>query len=141
MLWISRVTGPVHPVWCKAPSPAVRELESGVHTFARIAAYTGASRDLLADRLRTLGNAGIAERRQDSEHPPRYEYHLTQAGRELFPVMLALRAGGGKWAVDSPSVEIQHDCGHPLALDRTCQHRGRPVTHDSSYPVTPANPD
>jgi DNA-binding HxlR family transcriptional regulator len=117
---------------------AVRELESGVHTFARIAAYTGASRDMLADRLRKLENTGIVERRRYSEHPPRYEYHLTQAGRELFPVMLALREWGDKWAVDSPSVEIRHECGHPLAVDRTCQHCGRPVTHDSTYPVTPA---
>ena len=70
---------------------AVREIGYGVHRFSKIAAYIGASRDMLADRLRKLENAGIIERRQYSEHPPRYEYHLTEAGRELFPVMLALR--------------------------------------------------
>src|ERR1700729_1385659 len=37
---------------------AVREISYGVHTFARIAAYTGASRDILADRLGQLGGAG-----------------------------------------------------------------------------------
>src|ERR1700744_6449206 len=42
---------------------AVREIGYGVHTFARIAAYTGASRDILADRLRKLASAGIVERR------------------------------------------------------------------------------
>src|SRR5918911_2105935 len=68
---------------------AVREISYGVHRFARIAGYTGASRDILADRLRKLEAAGVIERRQYSEHPPRYEYHLTEAGRELFPVMLA----------------------------------------------------
>jgi HxlR-like helix-turn-helix len=35
-------------------------------------AYTGASRDMLADRLRKLESAGIIERRQYSEHPPRF---------------------------------------------------------------------
>ncbi|MGW2939896.1 winged helix-turn-helix transcriptional regulator [Streptomyces sp. NPDC001156] len=41
----------------------------GVHQFSRIAGYTGASRDILADRLRKLENAGVVERRQYSEHP------------------------------------------------------------------------
>ena len=79
---------------------AIREISYGVHRFARIAAYTGASRDMLADRLRKLEGAGLVERRQYSEHPPRFEYHLTQAGRELFPVMIALQGWGDKWAVD-----------------------------------------
>jgi DNA-binding HxlR family transcriptional regulator len=116
---------------------AVREMSSGVHTFARIAAFTGASRDMLADRLRKLESAGIAERRLYSEHPPRYEYHLTKAGRELFPVMQALREWGDKWAVETPSVTYMHDCGHPLAVERTCRHCGKPVTDDSLYTVTP----
>src|SRR6185312_7853308 len=50
---------------------ALREIGYGVHTFARIAAYTGASRDILADRLRKLEADGIIERRLYSEHPPR----------------------------------------------------------------------
>src|ERR1700760_3154 len=48
---------------------AVREIGYGVPPFARIAAYTGASRDILADRLRKLASAGIVERRPYSEHP------------------------------------------------------------------------
>src|ERR1051326_7634605 len=103
---------------------AVREMDNGVHRFAQIAAYTGASRDMLTDRLHKLEAAGIAERRQYSEHPPRYEYHLTEAGRELFPVMLALREWGDKWAVDTPATQVMHDCGNPLAIERTCRHCG-----------------
>src|SRR3954453_11021826 len=76
---------------------ALREIGYGVHTFARIAGYTGASRDILADRLRKLEAAGVIERRQYSEHPPRHEYHLTQAGRELQPITLALSNWGDKW--------------------------------------------
>jgi DNA-binding HxlR family transcriptional regulator len=117
---------------------ALRELSFGVTKFNDICVNTGAPRASLTARLRGLEDSGLIERRRYSEHPPRYEYHLTQAGRELFPVMLALREWGDKWAVDSPSVEIRHECGHPLAVDRTCQHCGRPVTHDSTYPVTPA---
>jgi DNA-binding HxlR family transcriptional regulator len=42
---------------------ALREIGYGVHRFARIAGYTGASRDILADRLRKLEAAGVIERR------------------------------------------------------------------------------
>src|SRR5688500_1496737 len=73
-----------------------------VHRSARIAGDTGASRDILADRLRMLEPAGVIERRQYSEHPPRHEYPLTEAGRELFPVILALYQWGDKWAIDNP---------------------------------------
>jgi DNA-binding HxlR family transcriptional regulator len=78
----------------------------GVHTFAKIAAYTGASRDILASRLRKLEEAGVIERRQYSEHPPRFEYHLTQAGNDLLPVMIALRAWGDRYAVERPTLRI-----------------------------------
>jgi DNA-binding HxlR family transcriptional regulator len=116
---------------------AVREIGYGVHRFSRIAAYTGASRDLLADRLRKLEGAGIIERRPYSEHPPRHEYHLTEAGRELFPVLLALREWGDKWAVERPAVALRHACGHHLEVDRVCHHCGDPVTRESVQTVRP----
>jgi DNA-binding HxlR family transcriptional regulator len=39
----------------------------------------------LTARLRALEEAGLVERRRYSEHPPRDEYLLTQAGRDLGP--------------------------------------------------------
>lgn len=106
---------------------AIREMGYGVHRFAKIAGYTGASRDILADRLRKLEAAGVVERRQYSEHPPRYEYHLTEAGRELHPVLLLLFRWGDKWAVEEPAVILSHDCGHDLEIDQVCRHCGQPV--------------
>jgi DNA-binding HxlR family transcriptional regulator len=111
--------------------PVIREIGYGVHRFARIAAYTGASRDMLADRLRKLEAAGLVARRQYSEHPPRFEYHLSEAGRELFPVLVALREWGDKWAVHEPAVTVLHDCGHPLNVSLTCQHCGAQATPES----------
>ena len=96
---------------------ALREIGYGVHRFARIAGYTGASRDILADRLRKLEAAGVIERQQYSEHPPRHEYHFTEAGRELFPVMLALSQWGDRWAVDTPALTHRHSCGQPVTGD------------------------
>jgi DNA-binding HxlR family transcriptional regulator len=110
---------------------ALREIDYGVHRFARIAAYTGASRDILADRLRKLEAAGVIERRRYSEHPPRHEYHLTEAGKDLFPVMLALHQWGDKWAVDTPALTRWHSCGQAVEVDLVCRHCGQPVTHDT----------
>lgn len=110
---------------------AVREIAYGVHRFGRIAAYTGASRNILADRLRKLENAGVVERRQYSEHPPRYEYYLTEAGQELQPALLALFQWGDKWTEVKPSLVVRHSCGHDLKIQRICSHCGDSVSRES----------
>jgi DNA-binding HxlR family transcriptional regulator len=114
---------------------AVRELNYGVHRFDQIAAYTGASRDILAERLRKLAAAGVVERRPYSEHPPRYEYHLTAAGRELYPILRGLSEWGDRWAVDAPAVAFRHECGHRVRIDHVCHHCGEPVTPETVEPV------
>ena len=73
---------------------AVREIAFGNKRFDAIARNTGAPRDRLAARLRALEAGGVVERRQYSEHPPRYEYELTEAGLELRSVLIALRSWG-----------------------------------------------
>jgi DNA-binding HxlR family transcriptional regulator len=119
---------------------ALRELGYGVNRFTRIAAFTGAPRDILADRLRKLERSGLVERRLYSEHPPRYEYHLTQAGRELFPVTISLLTWGDKWAVDAPAVVFRHTCGRQVVIELECRHCGEPVTRESLTAVKAAAP-
>src|SRR4051795_3540920 len=68
----------------------VRELFWDNHRFADIAQNTGAPRDVLSARLRTLVDAGVIEKRKYSGRPPRSGYHLTKAGFDLAPVLLAL---------------------------------------------------
>ena len=78
---------------------AIRELAFGVTRFNDIQVKTGAPRASLAARLRELEDAGLVERRRYSSHPPRDEYVLTPAGRELGPVLGELRAWGERHAV------------------------------------------
>ena len=56
----------------------------------------GASPNTLSARLKKLVEHGIVERRFYAEHPPRAEYALTDKGRELGPVMKALREWGSR---------------------------------------------
>ncbi len=76
----------------------IRELGFGVTRFNDIQAATGAPRASLATRLRELEQAGLVERRRYSARPPRDEYVLTPAGRELGPVLRELRVWGEQHA-------------------------------------------
>ncbi|MBV2355381.1 helix-turn-helix transcriptional regulator [Streptomyces sp. J2-1] len=87
----------------------LRELGFGVHRFKDIQINTGAPRETLALRLRKLEDASVIERRPYSERPPRDEYHLTPMGRDLLPVLRALREWGER------HVTPTHD--HPPTLE------------------------
>ncbi len=77
---------------------ALRELGFGVRRFNDIQVNTGAPRASLAARLRGLEDAGLVVRSRYCERPPRDEYLLTDAGRELLPVLGLLREWGDKHA-------------------------------------------
>jgi len=106
----------------------VRELALGVHRFDRIARNTGAPRDILTTRLRRLEAAGVLEKRQYQEHPPRFEYVLTEAGDELRPILLSLAQWGDKWAGPGRVTIWEHDCGAELEVEHTCAACGGAVT-------------
>jgi DNA-binding HxlR family transcriptional regulator len=108
---------------------AVREVIFGNHRFSEIVRNTGAPRDRLAARLKSLVAAGVLEQREYQEHPPRSDYHLTEAGRELIPVLSALRAWGDKWAVEDPPLSVTHH-GHPVRPQAICETCGGPVRED-----------
>ena len=74
----------------------IREALLGAHRFDQMQRGTGAPRDILAARLRKLVETGVLERRRYQERPPRFEYHLTEAGRDLHPVITALRQWGDR---------------------------------------------
>ena len=54
----------------------------------------GVAPNTLSARLKALEASGLIERKLYNERPPRLEYHLTEKGRTLGPVMKALREWG-----------------------------------------------
>jgi DNA-binding HxlR family transcriptional regulator len=102
-----------------------REIIYGRRRFDQIAATTGAPRDVLTARLRKLEAAGVIERRPYAERPVRHEYHLTVAGEELHPILLALREWGDRHC--NPGAEpvvFTHSCGaefHALTVCEACR--------------------
>jgi DNA-binding HxlR family transcriptional regulator len=111
----------------------VREAFLGTHRFDQMQRKTGAPRDILAARLRKLVDQGVLERRRYQEHPERFEYHLTLAGRELHPVITALRQWGDRHVTrPGPSPpRYEHVCGGEHAADLVCPDCGEVVVPGS----------
>jgi DNA-binding HxlR family transcriptional regulator len=96
---------------------AAREIMFGNRRFSQIARNTGAPRDRLAARLKSLVANGILEKRE--YQATRFEYHLTEAGKELFAVLVNLLAWGERWAVEEPPMFLEHH-GHRVQATTVC---------------------
>jgi DNA-binding HxlR family transcriptional regulator len=107
----------------------IREAFLGVRRFEEMLLNIGAPRDTLAARLRTLVEHGVLEKRRYSDRPPREEYVLTPAGRELYPVILSLMQWGDRHLPldGGPPMRLEHSCGHPLEHEWVCTHCGNEI--------------
>ncbi|WP_109507583.1 winged helix-turn-helix transcriptional regulator [Nocardioides speluncae] len=86
----------------------------------------GIATNILASRLDGFVEAGIMERRPYSDNAELLEYVLTEKGRELAAVIVALTAWGDRWvAPDGPPVSYTHTvCRGPIASRLTCAQCG-----------------
>jgi DNA-binding HxlR family transcriptional regulator len=75
----------------------LRELLLGRRRFADIQDDLGVSRAILSERLRRLEREGVVDRVRYEEHPPRFEYHLTDKGRALWEIVVAMWRFGDDW--------------------------------------------
>lgn len=88
----------------------------------------GIADNILSARLKKLVDEGIFERRPYQEHPERFEYVLTEKGRDLMPVLGALGLWGKKWTEGPDTTSITHtECGHRVTLEARCDHCGRAI--------------
>jgi len=74
----------------------VREAFDGVTRFSAFQKNLGIARNILAERLRKLTGEGILESVPDPNGGAHQEYVLTAKGRDLLPVVVALRQWGEK---------------------------------------------
>jgi DNA-binding HxlR family transcriptional regulator len=95
----------------------VRELLLGARSFRELAdALSGISSAVLTRRLVDLVSDGLVERSAAPRRSKAVEYRLTDAGRELEPVVLGLIRWGSRWMVDGPGTDRAHPAWSPLAL-------------------------
>src|SRR5271156_1464676 len=127
-----------HKGFDKMPCPIARSLERvgewwsililrdafrGLTRFDQFQKSLDIAPNMLTRRLSALVESGLLERQAYSERPPRYEYVLTERGRDFRPVLWALLAWGNKhFAPEGPSVVvIDTETGEqadPVLIDR-----------------------
>lgn len=100
-----------------------REAFFGVRTFDRLQSVLGLPRTTLATTLKRLVSHGLLHKVPYSQKPVRYEYRLTEAGTDFYPVMLALMQFGDRWLCEGkqPPVQLVHKtCGHVCTSRVAC---------------------
>ena len=108
----------------------MREAFFGVRRYGQLARNLNIPRPTLSARLRTLVDAGLLERVQYAHDPDRHEYRLTDAGRDLFPAIVALMRWGDEHLAgpEGPPIVLRHNsCGEIADPRLTCQHCGQPI--------------
>jgi DNA-binding HxlR family transcriptional regulator len=101
----------------------LRDAFQGLKRFDEFEKSLGIAPNMLARRLDALVKSGLLERRQYSERPPRYEYVLTDPGRDFRPVLWSLLAFGNRhFAPEGQSVVIVNGetgaLAEPMLVDR-----------------------
>lgn len=86
----------------------------GERRFDGFQQRTGLLKALLSTRLKAMTEAGLMEKRRYSDRPARYEYWLTEKGRDLYWVALAMLRWEKRWgaAATKFTVQLDHEaCG------------------------------
>jgi DNA-binding HxlR family transcriptional regulator len=107
----------------------VREALMGTRRFDQFQSNLGIARNILAARLKKLRARGILERSVAPDDARRVEYRMTEKGRALFPVLMALREWGDRWVVGPdrvPVIVVDRANSQPIEV-RVSSRDGRPI--------------
>jgi DNA-binding HxlR family transcriptional regulator len=103
----------------------LRDAYYGVRRFQDFQQHLGVPRPVLSQRLTKLVDEGVLRRvpYQEPGSRPRHEYRLTQKGRDLFPIIVALMEWGDRYETgpEGPVTVLTHrDCGAQVHLEMRC---------------------
>lgn len=102
----------------------LRDAFRGLRRFDEFRRDLDIARPVLADRLKRLVNHGVLTKELYQEHPPRYEYRLTEMGWQLSPILVALMHWGDRHLAgeEGPPTVLTHHCGQELRQGFYCPH-------------------
>jgi DNA-binding HxlR family transcriptional regulator len=109
----------------------IRDAFLGIRRFDDFQERLGISRNVLSQRLNKLVEEGVLQKQPYQQNPVRYEYLLTDKGRDLWPVLTSMRQWGDRYrAPKGPPVKVFHrKCGHAAAFELHCADCGEQVSH------------
>jgi len=110
----------------------IRDAALGRRRFEDFQRSLGVARNVLSDRLARLVDEGILERRRYQERPERFEYRLTDKGRELRPALIALMHWGDRHLAPAgpPRIVVHAGCGGPVEQRLVCGDCGAALGPD-----------
>ncbi|MFO7527382.1 MAG: helix-turn-helix domain-containing protein [Marinobacter sp.] len=103
----------------------------GTRRFVDFQQELGIAKNILCDRLARLVENGVLRKVDVGEHGSRFEYRLTEKGRDLFPVVIALRQWGDKWnpAPDQGLLDLRDRAtGRPIQEVQVRDADGQPLS-------------
>jgi DNA-binding HxlR family transcriptional regulator len=117
----------------------VRDAFNGVTRYDEFRENLGMPRNTLRDRLAKLVESGVLVKVPYSDHPPRYDYLLTDAGRDLWPVLTAMRQWGDRHGRPDGPIRMAHTaCGAPAETVVVCGTCGDRLGHGDTVMVPKA---
>ena len=115
----------------------LREAMYGIRRFDEIQSWLGIGRNILTQRLAGLVDEGLLEKRLYQHNPHRYEYVLTQKGRDATKVLIALMEYGEKWHFEPGNEPIRlydKDTDRRVTAKVVASETGKPIDTASLYP-------
>lgn len=108
----------------------LRGVFRGLHRFGELRDDLGIASNLLTDRLTRFVEHGVLEKVPYQERPVRFEYRLTEAGRALSPVLIAIMQWGDSYRQDpsgAPTTLVHGDCNAPVRNLTHCTACNEPL--------------
>src|SRR5438876_11218278 len=108
----------------------LREAYYGVKRFDEFVYYVGIAPNILSARLKKFVEAGIMIRVPLPEHAGRYQYALTEKGRDFFPAYLALKKWGDDWLAEPAGPQVvfrERTAGRPIEYPELRTSGGKPL--------------
>jgi DNA-binding HxlR family transcriptional regulator len=99
----------------------------GLRRYDQIQAEIKIATNILAHRLKRLTDEGLLRPSAYFDRRVRYEYHLTEKGLDLFPMLIALARWGDRWLAGDkppPHLHFHKPCGQALDPRFCCSECG-----------------
>jgi DNA-binding HxlR family transcriptional regulator len=102
----------------------LRDAFFGIRRYEELRARLGIATNILTDRLARLTEQDILVKMLYQESPERFEYRLTEKGKDFYGPFLVMMRWGDKWlAGGKPTLKLRHrDCGRDFQPLVVCDH-------------------
>ena len=111
----------------------------GLHRFDEMQQQLSIATNILSDRLKLLVESGLLEKLAYQSNPVRYEYKLTDKGKDFYKMAITLNQWGEQWLLEGEesALILYHHCSNePIKTKLSCRHCQAPITPPATQATT-----